>query len=164
LLCSCSAFAWSDEPSQKQMRSLDDQVQEVKSDVLSIAAELNTLEEQLLFPSNTQVAVFVSMSKQATFRLDAVHIAIDGDPAADHIYSFKELDALKDGGVQRIYTGNLQTGDHQLEVTVIGKLDGGKDYSETKQFSFSKDVEPSQLGVALAGPSAGAPPIQLTTR
>jgi len=83
-----------------------------------------------------------------------VRIEIDGELAAHHIYSFKELDALTSGGVQRIYTGNLPSGNHQLEVTVIGKLPSGKDYSQTKSFSFEKSIEPRLLGVALAGTSA----------
>lgn len=154
LLVSFAALAA--EPSAQELRSLDEQVQEIKSDVLGIAAELSVLEEQLLFPSNTQVAVFVSLDDATSFRLDAVRIMIDGELAAHHIYSFKELDALMSGGVQRIYTGNLPSGDHQLEVTVIGKLPSGKDYSQTENFSFRKSVEPRLLGIALAGPGGSA--------
>jgi hypothetical protein len=156
-----AAAGWAAEPTAQEMRSLDEQVQEIKTDVLSIAAELSDLEERLLFPSNSQVAVFISLEQADSFRLDAVRIAIDGKLAAHHIYSFKELDALESGGVQRIYTGNLPSGDHQLEVTVIGKLPSGKDYSQTEQFSFAKSIEPRLLGIALAGPGAGSGAIEL---
>ena len=98
--------SWAEGGSQQEMRSLDEQVQEIKTDVLGIATELSRLEEKLLYPSNTQVAVFISLSPQDPFRLDAVQIHIDGELATHHIYSFKELDALKHGGIQRIYTGN----------------------------------------------------------
>jgi len=134
------------------MRSLDGQVQEIKSDVLSIASELSGLEERLLFPSNTQFAVFVSLEADKAFRLDALQIAVDGDPATHHIYSFKELDALRNGGVQRIYTGNIATGSHELSVTMTGKLKNGKDFSESDSYTFAKGVEPKALGIALAGP------------
>lgn len=154
-------FAWGAEPSAEDMRSLDDQVQEIKTDVLAIAAELSALEEQLLFPSSTQVSVFVSLEAPADFRLDAVQLTIDGDLAAHHIYSFKELDALASGGVQRIYTGNLPGGQHALSVTVIGKLPTGKDYHQTEQFTFEKSVGPRLLGIALAGPGAGQVAIAL---
>ena len=155
-----SAHGASSAPTQEEMRSLDEQVQEIKTDVLSIAAELSTLEERLLFPSNTQVSMFVSLSEAQSFRLDAVRIQINGELAAHHIYSFKELDALASGGVQRIYTGNLGTGEHLLDVSIIGKLPNGKDYSQTEQFSFRKEVEPRLLGIAVAKPGAGQP-IQL---
>jgi hypothetical protein len=147
--------------SKQQMQSLDEQVQEIKSDVLSIAAELNRLEEKLLYPSNTQVAVFVSLAEGQTFRLDSVQIQIDGEPVATHIYSFKELEALKKGGVQRIYTGNVRTGEHRLDVAVAGKSSGGKDFAGSEHFSFSKDVGPKLVGVKLGGAEADSPAIQL---
>jgi hypothetical protein len=132
------------------MRSLDEQVQEIKSDVLGIAAELGSLEEKLLYPSDTQVAVFVSLAEGETFRLDSVRVQIDGLPVAHHIYSFKELEALRKGGVQRIYTGNVRVGDHRLEVSVNGKS-GDDDFSEHESFTFSKAVEPKLVGITLSG-------------
>src|SRR5688572_24872454 len=45
------------EPATAEMRSLDEQVQEIKTDVLGIAAELNRLEEKLLYPSNTHLEI-----------------------------------------------------------------------------------------------------------
>lgn len=150
-----------DEISRAQMKGLDEQVQEIKTDVLSIAAELNTLEERLLFPSNTQVSVFITLAEDAGFRLDAVQISIDGTPVAHHIYSFKELEALQKGGVQRVYTGNIGTGEHSLDVSVAGKLDSGKDVSETASFKFKKHIEPKLVGVGLASLNSGTAAIQL---
>lgn len=143
-----------------EMRSLDDQVQEIKSDVLGIAAELASLEERLLFPSNTQVTVFVALEEGDDSRLDAVKLSIDGQLAAHHIYSFKELEALQQGGVQRLFMGNLPTGSHEIEVAVLGKLPNGSDFTGSERFSFSKDVEPRLLGITVA-PKSGATPIEL---
>ena len=147
--------------SGSDMKSLDGQVQEIKSDVLSIASELSTLEERLLYPSGTQIALFVSLAPEDSFRLDAVQIEIDGELATHHIYSFKELEALQKGGLQRIYTGNVPTGSHQLNVTMSGKLKNGKDFSQTDSFSFAKGVEPKALGITLAGPGLGSTGIQI---
>ena len=144
-----AASAGAEASYREQMKGLDEQVQEVKSDVLSIAAELKRLEERLLYPSGTHLAVFVALAPRDTLRLDAVQIQIDGQPVAHSIYSFKELEALQKGGVQRIYTGNVASGEHQIEVTIAGKLDTGKDYSRTERFAFSKGVEPKLLGVTL---------------
>jgi hypothetical protein len=142
---------------REQMQGLDEQVQEVKSDVLGIAAALSQLEEKLLYPSDTYFAVFVQLAKGDPLRLDAVQVAVDGQPAAHYIYSFKELEALQKGGVQRLYTGNIATGEHQVEVTVSGKLPNGKDFSHTDRFPFTKAVKPRLLGVTLAGPAAAQP-------
>ena len=147
---------------QQQMRGLDEQVQDVKSDVLSIAAELNQLEEKLLYPSETQVAIFVALAKGDTMRLDAVRLQIDGKLVVHYIYSAKELEALRKGGVQRIYVGNVATGDHQLEVLVDGKLEGGADFSRTEHLSFRKEVKPKLVELTMSGTSSGNTPIALS--
>jgi hypothetical protein len=168
LLCLSSVLGWAQQNNQQKqqndqqkMRGLDDQVQDIKSDVLSIGQELNRLEEKLLYPSGTQVSIFVSVAKGDQMRLDAVRLQVDGQLVAHHIYSFKELDALRKGGVQRIYVGNVTTGEHKLEVVVDGKLEGGADFSRTESFTFSKEVKPKLLGLTLAGPRSGANPITL---
>lgn len=144
-----SFAAYGQEISKEQIKGLDEQVQEIKSDVLGIAAELNQLEEKLLYPSNTQVAVFVSMVSGETFRLDSVEIQLDGKSAAHHIYTFKELEALQKGGVQRIYTGNIRAGEHDLHVSVIGKSGGGTDFQKTERFKINKDVGPKIVEISL---------------
>jgi hypothetical protein len=159
LLCLGSVQGWAQQNDQQQMRGLDEQVQQVKSDVLSIAAELNQLEEKLLYPSGTQVAIFIAVAKGDLMRLDAVRLQIDGQLVAHHIYSFKELEALRKGGVQRIYVGNVATGDHKLEVLVDGKLEGGADFSRTERFTFRKEVKPKMVELTLAG--SGNTPIAL---
>lgn len=146
---------------QRQMRGLDEQIQEIKSDVLNISEELSRLEEKLLFPSGTQVAIFIALAKSDQMRLDAVRLQINGQLVAHHIYSAKELEALRKGGVQRIYVGNVATGDHQLEVLVDGKLEDGTDFSRTEHFTFRKEVKPKLLGLTLAGPRSGSTPIAL---
>ena len=134
--------------SREQLKGLDEQVQEIKGDVLAIAAELNQLEERLLFPSNTQLALFVSVPKGEKFRLDSVRIELGGKPVAHHIYSFKELEALQKGGVQRIYTGNVRSGDHALQVEVAGKS-GGSNFTLNEQFTVKKKVGPKIVEISL---------------
>ena len=152
LLCLGIAAARAEEMDREQMKGLDEQVQEIKSDVLGIAAELNRLEEKLLYPSGTQVAVFVALAQGDSVRLDAVQVQIDGELVAHYIYSFKELDALRKGGVQRLYVGNVPTGAHLLEVPVGGKLEGGADLQPDRAVRFDKGV-----GAQAGRPDAGRP-------
>ena len=161
LSCLSASPAGAQEISGDETRSLDGQVQEIKSDVLDIASELGNLEERLLYPSHTQIALFVAMAENESFRLDAVQIEINGEMATHHIYSFQELEALRKGGVQKVYTGNIVTGDHELRVTMLGKLDNGKDFSKSESFSFNKNVKPKSLGITLAGPGSGQNGIQV---
>jgi hypothetical protein len=159
LFCLSSIHLWAQQNDQQQMRGLDEQVQQIKSDVLSISAELNQLEEKLLYPSGTQVAIFIALAKGDQMRLDAVRLQIDGQLVAHYIYSFKELEALRKGGVQRIYVGNVATGDHKLEVLVDGKLESGADFSHTERFTFRKEEKPKLVGLTVAG--SGGTPIAL---
>jgi hypothetical protein len=95
------------------------------------------------------------------FRLDAIKIEINGELATHHIYSYTELEALHKGGVQRAYTGNIATGAHELQITMLGKLANGKDFSESGSYSFSKGVKPKTLGISLAAPGLGKDVIQV---
>ena len=161
LLCVGGVQGLAQQGDQQQMRGLDEEVQEIKSDVLSIAEELRRLEEKLLYPSGTQVAIFIALTQGDSMRLDAVRLLIDGQLVAHYIYGFKELEALRKGGVQRIYLGNVATGEHQLEVLVDGQLEGGADFSRTEHFIFRKEVKPKLVGLTLAGPDSGVSPIVL---
>lgn len=161
LACCIFGAAPAQEISGEELRSLDGQVQEVKSDVLGIASELSLLEERLLYPSNTQIAIFVAIADDEELRLDAVEIEIDGELATHHIYSFNELQALHKGGVQRAYTGNVVTGDHEIRVTMAGMLGNGEDFRTTDSFVFSKGVRPATLGITLASPGSGRSGIEV---
>ncbi len=148
-----STLTYAEDISKEQIKGLDEQVQEIKTDVLNIAAELNQLEEKLLYPSHTQVAVFISLNPGETFRLDSVEIQIEGKPVAEHLYTFKELDALKRGGVQQIYTGNVLSGDHAMQVSFLGKTEGGNDLQRTENYTLHKGVGPQIVEVALSSQS-----------
>jgi hypothetical protein len=152
LLMSFPAYA--QEVSREQIKGLDEQVQEIKTDILGIAAELNQLEEKLLYPSNTQLAVFISLAHSEKFRLDAVEIQLAGKPVAHHLYTFKEVEALQKGGVQRIYTGNIRTGEHELQVAFLGKSEGGADIRRTDSFRIEKGVGPRIVEITLADSKA----------
>jgi hypothetical protein len=156
-----AGLASGEELSGDNMKSLDGQVQEIKSDVLNIASELQLLEERLLYPSGTQLSIFVEIGDNEDFRLDSVQLEINGELATHHIYSFNELEALQKGGVQRAYTGNVTTGAHELRVTVMGKKDNGEDFTESDTFAFSKGVKPKTLGITLAEPGLGANTIKV---
>ncbi len=139
---------WSANLSREQIKGLDEQVQEIKKDVLAISAELQLLEEKLLYPSTSQVSLFVSVAKEGNYIPDAVQIKIDGKKVAHHIYSFKEVDALHRGGVQRIYTGNIRGGNHRLDISVIGKSGGSKTKRKIT-YTLNKGVGPKLVEISL---------------
>lgn len=160
VLFAFSAINSAEEVSKEQIKGLDEQVQDIKKDVLGISAELNLLEEKLLYPSNTQVSLFVSLSDKHKFRLDSIEIELDGKTVAHHIYSFKELEALQAGGMQRIYTGNVRTGEHQLKVGFRGKSTAGNEHSKVETFKFKKGAAPGLIEINLAGPGVNTKSIE----
>jgi len=150
-LAAASGACVAEEVSREQIKGLDEQVQDIKKDVLGISTDLTQLEEKLLYPSNTEVSLFVSLAQGEKFRLDAMDIKIDGNDATHHLYTFKELEALQKGGVQRIYTGNIRTGEHTLNVTLIGKTAGNSDFRHSASHTFTKEVGPRLVEIKLAG-------------
>jgi len=149
-LLGLGSIASGQEVSKQQIQGLDEQVQEIKSDALAISAELNRLEEKLLYPSTTEVSVFVSLRSGETFRLDSLELQMDGKTVTHHLYGFKEQEALRRGGVQRLYTGNIRSGEHELQVLVMGKI-GSSDFQKTGLVKITKDAAPKIVEVSLAG-------------
>ena len=121
--------------------TLDGRVQDVKSDVIKLNRDLLVLEEELLFPANTQVALFVSMDVGVLFDLDSVQIKLDDKVVANYLYTQLEVQALHRGGVQRLYLGNLRTGDHELVAFFTGKGPHDRDYKRGATVKFEKTTE-----------------------
>jgi hypothetical protein len=121
-------------------RSLDEEIQALKKDVVELNRDLFVLEEELLFPANTQVAVFLSMDVGEFFALDTVELRIDDKQVAKYLYTPKEAEALLKGGVQRLHLGNLKLGGHELVALFTGKGPNGMDYSRGAQLKFEKTV------------------------
>ena len=136
----------------EDLRSLDDQVQEVKTELLNISAELEILEERLLYPSSTQVSVYLSMERRVDLHLRAIDIRINSEPVAHHIYGIEETEALRKGGIQNLYRGNIAAGTHELSVTIVGEHEDGTDFRETSRHAFTKDLAPKALQITLAQP------------
>lgn len=130
---------------QTTTASLDDRIQEVKGDVIRLNRDLMVLEEELLFPANTQVAIFVSMDVGKLFSLDSVRIKIDDKDVASYLYTPAEVQALHRGGVQRIYVGNLKAGSHELVAFFTGKGPHDRDYKRGATIRFDKGTEPKYI-------------------
>jgi hypothetical protein len=120
--------------------TLDQEVQGLKKDVIDLNKDLFVLEEQLLFPANTQVALYVSMDVGAFFALDSVTVKIDNKEVKNYLYTAREADALLKGGVQQIYLGNLKVGKHELVAFFAGKGPQERDYKRGATITFDKGV------------------------
>ena len=154
LLTLLSVPTHASEVTKDQIKGLDEQVQDIKQDVLALTSELTLLEEKLLFPSNTQVSLFVSLTGDKDFVLDSVQIKMDNKVVAQHLYTYKEIEALRAGGVQRIYTGNIKTGDHALVASFIGRAESNNEYQRSANYTVTKKVGPAFVEIQITGSSA----------
>ena len=125
--------------------SLDDRVQQTKADVIRLNRDLLVLEEELLFPANTQVAVFVSMDVGLLFDLDSVQIKLDDKVVTTYLYTPLEVQALHRGGVQRVYLGDLKAGSHEIVAFFTGKGPHDRDYKRATTIKFDKSTEPKYI-------------------
>ena len=123
-----------------EFKTLDQEVQGLKKDVIDLNKDLFVLEEELLFPANTQVAVYISMDVGAFFALDSVTVKIDNKQVKNYLYTAREADALLKGGVQQIYLGNLKVGKHELVAFFTGKGPVERDYRRGATINFDKGV------------------------
>lgn len=126
--------------SREEFRGLDQDVQNLKKQVLDLNRDLFLLEEELLFPANSQVAFFISMDVGEYFELDSVNIKIDGKEVANYLYTVREADALIRGGVHRVHMANLKTGEHELIAIFTGKGPHVRDYRRGATMSFDKGI------------------------
>jgi hypothetical protein len=121
-------------------KTLDQDVQGMKKEVIDLNKDLFVLQEELLFPANTQVAVYVSMDVGAFFALDSVTLKIDNKEVKNYLYTAREAEALLKGGVQEIYLGNLKVGKHELVAFFTGKGPVERGYKRGATITFDKGV------------------------
>ena len=131
-------------------RALDEQIQELKQSVVDLNRDLFVLEEELLFPANTQVAVFVSMDVGEFFGLDSVTLRIDNREVSNYLYTPREVAALVKGGVQRLYVGNLKAGTHELVALFSGKGPNERDYRRGASVKFEKGIGAKYLELKIS--------------
>jgi len=145
-----SPAAGSPDAPSSDFRTLDQEVQGMKKDVIDLNKDLFVLEEELLFPANTQVAVYVSMDVGAFFALDSVTLKIDNKEVKNYLYTAREADALLKGGVQQLYLGNLKVGKHELVAFFSGKGPVERDYRRGATITFDKGVGAKYLELKIS--------------
>jgi len=139
-----------DASASSEFKTLDQDVQGLKKDVLDLNRELFVLEEELLYPADTQVAFFISMDVGAFFGLDTITLKVDNKEVANYLYTTRETLALLKGGVQRVYVGNLKVGEHELVAFFTGKGPNQRDYKRGATLKFTKGVGAKYLELKIS--------------
>lgn len=128
---------------------LDTRVQQLKAELVRLNRDLLVLEEELLFPAGTQVAVFVSLDVGSFFELESVQVKLGNQVVGQHLYTPAEVAALRRGGVQRLWLGNLKSGTHAIDAFFTGRGpkqgEHQRDYKRGATLSFEKTAEPRYI-------------------
>jgi len=138
--------------------ALEDDIQSLKQEVIALNRELFILQEELLFPSSTQVAVFLSLDVGKYFVLDSVQLKVDDKVVTNYLYTERELQALQRGGVQRLYMGNLKAGEHELIAIYTGKGPNGRDYRRGASQVLVKRLGPSFIELKIVDNNSSEQP------
>ncbi|MFC4698752.1 hypothetical protein ACFO4O_01075 [Glaciecola siphonariae] len=128
---------------------LAEEIETLKQAMINLNRDLFILEEDLLFPASTQVAVYLSMDVGEYFALDSVEVKINDDTATQYLYTERQVNALYRGGVQRLYVGNVGQGEHELTAFFIGIGPQGREYKRGLTLSFEKTDEPLAIELSV---------------
>lgn len=139
-------------------QALDTEMEDVKKALLKLKRDLVILEEDLLFPASSQVAVFLSMDLGEFFKLDSVTLKLNGKEVASHLYTEKQVDALYRGGVQKVYVGNVKQGENTITAFFTGRGPSGRDYRRATTVEFEKSFEPTFVELAISDSTADYQP------
>ncbi len=133
------------EASAASAGTLEGRIQELKADVIGLNRDLLVLEEELLFPASTQVAVFVSMDVGKLFALESVQVRLGDKVVSNYLYTPAEVQALHRGGMQRLYVGSLKAGKHELTAFFTGQGPHERDYRRGATLVIEKGTEPKYV-------------------
>lgn len=150
LLGFSNVFAEESEPAESpapESSTLSQEVEDLKKAALQLNRDLLILEEELLFPASTQIAVFLSLDIGKFFRLDSVKVKINNQVVASHLYTERQNHALSKGGIQRLYVGNIKNGDHELTAIFTGIGPDEREYKRGATVTLSKDDDPKMVEV-----------------
>ncbi len=144
--------------STAEFQSLDRRIQGLKQEAIDLNRDLFVLEEELLFPASTQLAVFLSLDVGEFFQLDSVQVRVDDKIVTNHLYTDREVAALRRGGVQRLYLGNLRAGEHELVAYFTGKGTHERDYKRGANLKFEKTTDPKYIELQIRDDSGKLQP------
>ena len=135
---------------QESVNELSGKIQELKKSVIALNKDLRVLEEDLLFPANTQVNVFLSLDVGEFFTLETVKLKLDGKVVASHIYSDRERKALAKSGIHKLHMANLSVGKHTMSAFFTGIGPNGREYKRGTTLKIKKDNGPKYVELKIS--------------
>lgn len=153
-------FFWGgSQAADTEAKSLDDSVQALKVQALELEQALSKLEEELLFPDDTRISIFLSLGTAKGFTLDAVELKLDDTIVTNYLYGARKMSALQSGGIQRLFQGNIKNGKHKFEISYIGRGTKGQRYQQTSSYIVRKKKGAKYIELSIAAPDENKEPV-----
>jgi len=105
---------------RERFLELDREMQSIKEEFLEINQDVLRLQEMAARSQGGVLVVMLSMAPTLTVDPVGIVLQLDGNTVSQHQYSQREVIALREGGVQRLYTGSPGAGEHRLEIAFSG--------------------------------------------
>lgn len=122
LLAACALLGILAMPVQaeQQNTNIAADIVQVKRSVLELNKDLYELEEDLLSPATTRAAFYFSLTYGEFFEPLSIEVSGAGFEAVRHIYTERQVAALRMGAVQPLANINLGPGKHNLRAIIRG--------------------------------------------
>ncbi|MBW7470026.1 AraC family transcriptional regulator [Marinobacter sp. F4218] len=128
--------------------TVDQEIDQLRAEISEHSARVFALEQELLHPADTRMAVFLTLGNREALDLDSVELFVDGQPVASHLYSQRERDSLEAGGIQQLFVGNLSNGEHELKAVVTAR--SAKDHFVRRETTHHFQKHPGNLRLQMS--------------
>lgn len=157
LLCGAVVYA------ESSNNDINAQVILLQENVDALERDISALEKDLLFPPLTRVNVYLSHSADINFTLRSLTLSLNGKEKSFHIYSESDINALRLGGLQQFWEGNVALGTHTLEARIEGLSRKGKPLKQFAKLTFEKKLSGKtfELHVSAAEKKNKAPTLRI---
>ncbi|MEH6569073.1 MAG: hypothetical protein V7709_08365 [Halioglobus sp.] len=129
---------------------LDGELQAIKNELLAIDRDILSIGEESDPSGEQPLIVLVSVEAGTPANPASIRLQLDGNVVSHHKYTNSENEALRVGGVHRLYSGRVSEGQHDLLVTLIGKTDEDREFSRQRSTTITVSEGRQYLELELA--------------
>ncbi len=129
----------------QDFKKLDEKVQTIKKNIIKLGHDFNLLEEGLSSITGKDLTVYVALELDGEFGLQAIELTLNGKFASRYEFTQSVLNGLLAGGVKRIYSAKLPSGDYTLQATLVGKVGKRLNYTNSVTLDFEKNENPKTI-------------------
>lgn len=133
------------------LADVNQQIRQLSASVDSIERDVSALEQNLLFPPVTRTKVFLSLANDADFTPQTISLRMDGREQTFHVYSAQEVDALRLGGIQSLWEGNVALGKRRVLAQFEGVNRRGESVKGEAALDFEKTLQGRALELQIGG-------------